>query len=163
MVLCFEQTEFLIVILTLTYEDNKCVWDFAGDGWVHRLVLNESDSPSDVHAHAQEWNESEGVDPGSEEGPQGGEGLLRGSPRNPLPLPPRGGSTSNIGGFTPSDYSRISRSTDINTNSSTNHRSLNGDEHRLKLVEIPDPHSQAGHRSRVMPLTGSQEELAVNR
>jgi hypothetical protein len=151
----------LTLIFISTNEDNKGVWDFAGDGWVHRLVLNESDSPSD--AHAQEWNGSEGVDLGSVDGTPRGEGHLRGSSRDPLPPPLRGGSTSNIGVFTASDYSRISRSTDNNTNSSTNHRSLNGDEHRLKLVEIPDPYSQAGHRSRVMPLRGGQEELAVNR
>ena len=154
--------DFLTLIFILTLQDNKCVWDFAGDGWVHRLVLNESDSPLDAHTqtHTEKWDESKSVDLGSEDGIQQGEGLLRGlgSSRDPLPLP-----VPLRGGFTAADISRPSRSNNSITNSSANHRNLNGDEHRLKLVEIPDPNSQAGHRSRVMPLTGGQEELAVNR
>lgn len=111
------------------------MWDFAGDGWVHRLVLNESDSPSE----AQEWDQSPGS--GTEEGAQTAEGHLRGSLR---------GASFSVSGRSMTSHS-------------INNRGLNSDEHRLKMVEVPDPYSRAAHRSRVMPLTGGQEELAVNR
>ena len=36
--------------------ENKGVWDFAGDGWVHRLVLHQSDPvPISAPDTSEEW------------------------------------------------------------------------------------------------------------
>ena len=40
--------------------ENKGVWDFAGDGWVHRLVLHQSD-PAPTSDTSEEWQTGTGV------------------------------------------------------------------------------------------------------
>ena len=113
------------------------MWDFAGDGWVHRLVLHQSD-PVPVHA-------SEGT--GSEEW-QNGTGMSS--------FPSRLNAVCR-------DQASSASSKSNSSSSSSSNSSSNRGEVSVKIVEIADPRSHATHRPRTAPLSDQQEEMAVNR
>ena len=119
--------------------ENKGVWDFAGDGWVHRLVLHQSD-PVPVPT----------PDPNTSGDWQSGSGAGSSPPRLNASHRDQASSAS-------------SSSSSSSSNNSSSSSSSNRGEVSVKIVEIADPRSHATHRPRTAPLSEQQEEMAVNR
>lgn len=133
--------------------ENKGVWDFAGDGWVHRLVLHQSDPTDRVHVwspNSAEMGEDEGKFDNGRDVELYGTGL-----RTDLDV--------NINMSTGTEGADLSNRHYNKRYTGENSQDPVSRGVRMKLVEIPDPTSQAAYRPRDLPLTDGQEELAVNR
>ena len=165
------------------------MWDFAGEGWVHRLVLQKSD-PWDEGTESPFLGEEVGSGPGSglglgyEEDVYSGHSIGNGEERDEGygGHADRGGSSSGSGSSGGGIDNVIGNDDDgakvtpINTHTfnntytpyttQTQTQTLDQIPHRsvrIKLVEVPDPSSQLPHRTRVPPLSSDQTEVEINR
>ena len=133
---------------------NKSVWDFAGDGWVHRLVLQESNPPEELVGIGMGSGSKSAGSFAVEEG--GGQG------QNHVALLK---AEHNMSGSNKDDY-RHSHSNNTDYSNDSGCSSSSTERHiRVKLVEIPDPTNNLAHRprARAPPLSSGQTELEVNR
>ena len=129
------------------------MWDFAGDGWVHRLVLQESNPPEELAEIGMGSGSESAASFAVEEGGQG---------QNHVALFK---AEHNVSGNNKDDYRR-SHSNNTDYSNDSGRSSSSTERHiRVKLVEIPDPTNNLTHRprARAPPLSSGQTELEVNR
>ena len=148
------------------------MWDFAGDGWVHRLVLQKSDPLEDemeigMGSGTGTANVDGGLVPFSEQGLGKGQGHgVRVESEQSVIVK----NNKNGNGDSDDEYRGNNKK---NNNGNNNNNSASGRSFtsnisqgvRVKLVEIPDPTSNLPYRSRarVPPLSTDEAEVEVNR
>ena len=140
---------------------DRRVWDFAGDGWVHRLILQKADDDDEDPLDRETIDDhnsgsgsatasSNGLDELHDAHAHRGESFKDGSGiRVPLPVHHTGRGLGSVM-MTSSDATR-------------SEGYLNGGNVNMKLVEVSDPRHQLPSRTQIPPLSSEQEEHIINR